>query len=89
MREVREECGRGFHITGMIGEAMQYVDAGDEGCFENHSTFYRGQFEDQVPVANHTHDVLWLAPREAARRLHHRSHAWAVDTALGMIRPQQ
>ena len=81
-REVREECGCGIKINSKIGEAMQYVDAGAEGCFAKHSTFFRGELVDQQKIVPIDHDaLLWLAPIEAARVMNHESHSWAVGWA--------
>jgi 8-oxo-dGTP diphosphatase len=79
-REVREECGCGIRVGERLLEALQYVDAGDEGCFAKRCAFFSGELlqrGDSMPGGDH--ELLWLEPATASSLLHHECHRWALE----------
>ena len=83
-REIREECGRRVRIIEEVGVAMQLVGAPGEGYFAKHCVFYRAAFEGSVePPSEPDHQLVWLTPDEACRKLNHASQSWAVARAFG------
>ena len=84
-REVREECGRQVTILRPLGRAIEYVDAGAEGCIAKHGTFFLAHMPDDVPpcgAGEEDHLLAWIPPRDAIRELDHGSQAWAVGQAV-------
>lgn len=77
LRELQEEAGLTVRVQTRLGEATEYVDAGEEGFFVKQGTFYAAEFVDA------TGELEWFAPDKAAESLRHQSHAWAVRKAFG------
>ena len=78
-REVREECACAVVVAEPFGKAVQYFETASE-AIEQHGVFFRARFAGE-PSGTGEHELLWLAPEEAQRRLYHESHAWAVRCA--------
>jgi 8-oxo-dGTP diphosphatase len=84
-REIREECGRQVEIGDPLGDAMQFVFAPGEGYFAKRCAFFRAIFSGAIAMpTDRDHQLVWLAPHEAARKLNHAGHAWALAQALGL-----
>jgi 8-oxo-dGTP diphosphatase len=85
VREIREECGYGARMLEELGQAMQFVHAQGEGYFAKHSTFFRALFDGPMEKPSELdHELLWLTPGEAIRKLKFPSQAWGVARALGI-----
>jgi 8-oxo-dGTP diphosphatase len=84
-REIREESGRQIEIGDLFAQATQFVFAPGEGYFAKHCAFFTAIFRDVIATpAEPDHQLVWLAPHEAARKLNHASQAWALARALGL-----
>ncbi|MGV3614509.1 MAG: AAA family ATPase [Fimbriimonas sp.] len=81
LREVREEAGLEIAIRERIGEAVEYVDAGEEGFFAKRGVFFAAEIVSAVEGGEHA--LEWLDPEEAAARIRHASHGWAIGRAFG------
>src|ERR1019366_2185599 len=85
VREIREECGQSALILDELGQAMQFVDAHEEGYFAKHSTFFRASFDGPMERPSELdHELIWLTPSEAVRKLRFSSQAWAVVRSLNI-----
>jgi len=80
LREVKEECGFEVGIMGRAGEAVEYVyTAGNEFGIRKECAFFGAMFGRECGAATEAdHRLIWLAPREAQKRLAHDSQRWAV-----------
>jgi 8-oxo-dGTP diphosphatase len=85
IREIREECGYQAIVHDEICQAIQLVDGQEDGCFAKYCTFFQVSFEGVVgqPIEA-DHQLFWLEPEDAIRKLKHSSQAWAVARALGV-----
>jgi 8-oxo-dGTP diphosphatase len=83
VREIREECGCNAMVRDEIGQAIQLVDAHKEGYFAKHSTFFRASFDGPMETPTELdHELLWLTPSQAVRKLNYPSQAWGVVQSL-------
>lgn len=80
VREVREECGLAIRIGRWTARAVDHVPS-DSGLmhYEKRATFVDAAI-DGPPLGDGEpdHELLWMKPDEAAARLEHPSHRWAV-----------
>jgi 8-oxo-dGTP diphosphatase len=78
-REAEEECGFVIHARGIVGNATEIVHspAGHDGV-DKVSVFFQAEIIGTTPASAPEHEVAWLSPSEAIRRLSHKSHQWAV-----------
>lgn len=79
-REAREECGWELGACRIVDRAVQFaVAANGSVCYEKRSLFFDASIARvNGPPTEPGHDTLWLIPSEAAARLRHESHGWAV-----------
>jgi 8-oxo-dGTP diphosphatase len=84
-REVREECGAEIVLGPRIAEATQYAHSLlEHAYYEKLCVFFSGVMgPPSAELADPGHELLWLMPDEAAARLAHESHAWAVRLFVG------
>lgn len=89
VREVEEECAQHLHITGELGEALQYFYArADDKHFAMHAVFYAGTFLGQTP-GQAEYSLVWIFPDDKAP-FFHASHVWAarrLRQEKGMLLP--
>jgi protein-S-isoprenylcysteine O-methyltransferase Ste14/8-oxo-dGTP pyrophosphatase MutT (NUDIX family) len=81
VRETQEECGLPIRAGACIGRAVQLVHSPAEAAhFEKISVFLECTPEElpSGPEKEEDHDLIWISADEAARRLTHESHRWAV-----------
>jgi 8-oxo-dGTP diphosphatase len=78
-REAREECGFVIQPCGVIGNATEIVHspAGHAGV-DKVSVFFTAVVTGQIAAAQPDHELVWLSPADAIKRLSHKSHQWAV-----------
>jgi predicted kinase/diadenosine tetraphosphatase ApaH/serine/threonine PP2A family protein phosphatase/8-oxo-dGTP pyrophosphatase MutT (NUDIX family) len=81
LRELREEAGLEVNVKSRLGEATEYVDAGEEGFFAKQGTFYLAQFVNASGEGEHA--LEWLSPEDALAEMRHASHRWAIEKAFG------
>jgi 8-oxo-dGTP diphosphatase len=86
-REFGEETGLKVRAQALLCRADQYMTKSDGEKVNNRSGLYRAALlgEDASLKTEADHELVWLAPEEAVRRLRHDSHAWAI--ACHMRRP--
>ncbi len=79
-REFAEETGLKVRAGELMCRADQYVTKSDGEKVNNRAGLYRVliQAEAAELKKDHDHELVWMAPEEALRRLRHDSHAWAV-----------
>ena len=60
--------------------ADQYMTKSDGEKVNNRSGLYRAEVAGDDPSlkTEDDHELIWLEPADALRRLRHDSHAWAV-----------
>jgi len=80
VREVREECGLGVRLLSQLPDAVQLVySPAERTYFEKPSTFVAATVEGPSSgQSEQDHEVLWVAPAEAAAILSPESHRWAL-----------
>ena len=80
VREFGEETGLVVRAGPLVVRASQYFRLNDDEPVDNRSGHYVAELcgEDARLKIEETHELVWMAPEEAARRLRHDSHAWAV-----------
>jgi 8-oxo-dGTP diphosphatase len=83
-REFREETGLVVQVTGLLGEADQYVGGSDvRPGWRKASRFYAVDAPHEPGVPEEPgHEVLWLPVEQACATLRDESHRWAVRLAL-------
>ncbi|MBX7250010.1 MAG: NUDIX domain-containing protein [Caulobacteraceae bacterium] len=83
-REFREETGLIVRPLRRLGRAGQYFVRADGEGLNNLCAFHVVEVVDEQPGAKveDDHELIWLTPEEAIRRLKHDAHAWAVTTWL-------
>ena len=82
-REFREEVGLTVRIGACIGRANQYIQNHESGPVNNLCGFYEA-FETGPPgeIAEDDHELVWLAPEEAAAKMYKAAAAWALGRWL-------
>ena len=87
VREFGEETGLVVRSAGLIGRADQYFRRDNGDPVNNRSALFRAEVtgEDPVLKIEDDHELMWLGPEEAVRRLRHDSHAWARPFASARI----
>ncbi|ATQ42377.1 NUDIX domain-containing protein [Caulobacter mirabilis] len=80
IREFGEEAGLVITVGAPIVEVSQYFVKSDGQAVNNRGSVYAvtAVGEDAGLKIEADHDLIWLDPSDAARRLRHDSHAWAV-----------
>ena len=83
VREIQEECGRRGRILAKIGEAVQYIDSGEDQYIAIHGVFFRAVLGDETgPPAEPDHELIWVLASEASNRLRRESDVWAVTKVV-------
>lgn len=79
-REFGEETGLKVRSGGSLCRADQYMTKSDGEKVNNRSGLYLAlvQGEEAALKTEADHELVWITPEEALRRLRHDSHAWAV-----------
>lgn len=79
-REFGEEAGLLVQAGPRLLRADQYLRKSDGEPVNNRSSVFLARLvgEDQPLKIEADHELVWLEPLEALRRLRHDSHAWAV-----------
>ena len=77
LREVREETGLEVKILWSLGEANEFV-----GRYNKLGRFFEAEVVGEGERINLNHHLEWLPIGEAADRLKHESHSWAVRRAM-------
>ena len=81
-REAEEECGLGVRLVGLLGRADELVFAPEEGLhYRKRCSFFSAVLTGRGSGKEADHQLLWMRPEEAARRLSHQSQRWAVMEA--------
>jgi len=81
-REVREECAFEVSITGRLGSAVQYFVSGAGVAYRLEASFFRAQFGAAVSSPPEL-ELRFISKADAAQRLFHECHRWAVARAGG------
>ncbi len=84
VREFGEETGRVVRAGAVLGRADQFVIKKDGRPVNNRSALMIVEVvgEDAGLKIEHDHQLVWLEPLEALRRIRHGSHAWAITCWL-------
>ena len=84
VREFGEETGLVVKAGAPLLRADQYLRKSDGEPVNNRSSVFRADLVGQNPSLKieDDHELTWMAPDEALRRLRHDSHAWAVGRLL-------
>lgn len=80
VREFGEETGLKVRCGPLLMRAGQYFRQTDGNPVNNRSGHYLAEItgEDASLKIEEDHELQWLEPQEALKRLRHGSHAWAV-----------
>ena len=84
IREFGEETGLVVAAVEMLGEADQFFINTNGDAFNNRQTLFEARLLREAPELKieTDHTLVWLPLLDAAARLRHDSHAWAVSLAL-------
>ena len=86
-REVREELGREIRLVQPAGQAIQFFYAANEGRhYRMRAWFFRAGLADGLAIPA-GHELAWLPLPQAKMDFFHECHGWAVDRAVGLVRP--
>jgi L-amino acid N-acyltransferase YncA/8-oxo-dGTP pyrophosphatase MutT (NUDIX family) len=78
VREAREECAVSIRTTGLVGRATDLVESRRRGrAFEKPSVFLDAELLARLDVPRE-HDVAWVPPEDAQRRVTRDGHRWAL-----------
>ncbi len=79
VREFREETGLQVEAGDLIAKAGQYWGRADVRPRNSLCHFHLVQIAgDHGAPVEHDHRLVWLSPFDAARRMRHDAHAWAI-----------
>ncbi len=80
IREFGEEAGLVISVGVPVVAVAQYFTKSDGQAVNNQGSIYvvTVEGEDASLKIEDDHDLVWLDPNEAVRRLRHDGHAWAV-----------
>jgi 8-oxo-dGTP diphosphatase len=80
VREFGEETGLKVAPGAFLGRADQFFINTDGQPFNNRQALFEAIFEGEAPQLKieADHELVWAPPLEAAKKLRHDSHAWAV-----------
>ena len=80
VREFGEETGLVVRAADALTRADQYLRTTDGETVNNRSVIFRADVlgEDPALKIEADHELVWVEPAEALRRLRHDSHAWGV-----------
>lgn len=80
VREFGEETGLVVRAGPLVVRASQYFRLNDGDPVDNRSGHYLAEITgaDAALKIEDDHELIWMVPEEAAKRLRHDSHAWAV-----------
>lgn len=87
-REFREETGLEVEALEKLGTAGQYWRKRSLGPTNNICHFYIARLVGRAgePV-DPDHTLVWLDPEEAARKVRHGAHSWAIQRWMGVSVP--
>lgn len=71
VREVREECGCGVRLLGLLGEAFEFVETRTGEHYDVHGTYFRAEFVGPSVAS-------WHVPEEAEALLRRPGHLWIL-----------
>lgn len=80
IREFGEEAGLVITVGAAVVELAQYFVKSDGQAVNNQGSVYvvgTVRVDSSLKIED-DHELVWLDPSEAVRRLRHDSHAWAV-----------
>jgi len=83
-REFGEETGLLVSAGKRLAAAEQYMISAHNEPFLSQGAFYEALLLGERPdlKIEHDHELVWVRPAEALKRLRHDSHAWAVTAWL-------
>ncbi|ESQ77343.1 NUDIX domain-containing protein [Asticcacaulis sp. YBE204] len=83
-REFLEEAGVEIEPGAAAGEVLQYFVNAEGDAFANHAHFYEALIVGEKPEAKveADHELVWMRPLEALKRLEKDGYAWALLTWL-------
>jgi 8-oxo-dGTP diphosphatase len=83
VRETREECGLVVAPRALLGKAVQIVYSLEEKeYFEKLCDFVEAVVVGTAAWSEHDHELIWMKPKEAQKKLSHESHRWAVKRLI-------
>ena len=84
VREFGEETGLAVAPGAFLGRADQFFINTDGVAYNNRSALFQAIFEGEAPhlKVDEDHELVWIEPLEAIKRLRHGAHAWAVAAWL-------
>jgi ribosomal protein S18 acetylase RimI-like enzyme/8-oxo-dGTP pyrophosphatase MutT (NUDIX family) len=77
VREAREECAIDIRTTWLVGRATDLVHSKRGRAVEKPSVFLAGELLARVDTVCE-HDVAWVDPEQAQRRVTRQGHLWAL-----------
>jgi 8-oxo-dGTP diphosphatase len=84
VREFGEETGLAIRSGALIARADQFFINTESQAFNNRAGFFEAMVVAEAPSLKieDDHELVWLTPDDALRRLRHDAHAWAVAALL-------
>ncbi|HUO22665.1 MAG TPA: NUDIX domain-containing protein [Caulobacteraceae bacterium] len=79
-REVGEEVGLVVRERAVLARADQFARTGDGDAVNNRCVFFDAEIVGADPELKieDTHELAWLSPEDALRKVRYDSHAWAI-----------
>jgi len=79
-REFIEETGLRVRVVQPAGEVLNYFIHQDGTPYNNHCRFYEMELLEAVPEqkSEPDHELVWMRPLEAMKRIKHPAYAWAL-----------
>ncbi|MFT4091711.1 MAG: NUDIX domain-containing protein [Asticcacaulis sp.] len=79
-REYIEETGLKVRVVQPAGEVLNYFVHQDGTPYNNHCRFYEVEWLADLPElkSEQDHELVWMRPYEALKRLKHPAYAWAL-----------
>ncbi|MEM9964589.1 MAG: NUDIX domain-containing protein [Asticcacaulis sp.] len=79
-REFAEETGLMVRVVEPVGEVLNYFVHQDGTPYNNHCRFYEMEWVAEQPElkSEADHELVWMRPFEAMKRVKHPAYAWAL-----------
>lgn len=79
-REFGEETGLKVRVVEPVGEVLNYFVHQDGTPYNNHCRFYEMEWIAEQPElkTEPDHELVWMRPFEAMKRVKHPSYAWVL-----------
>jgi 8-oxo-dGTP pyrophosphatase MutT (NUDIX family) len=78
VREVAEECAFAVTVTGVLGDAIQFVNSTARGAWCKKPSQFVSASAGVPAGVTPEHETIWLPSDAAVAEVTYESHAWAI-----------